>query len=449
MKDYFIGNQEFFKGIGKIRYEGSGSDNPLAFKFYNPEKIVAGKTMREHLRFSVAYWHSFCAGGSDQFGHDTIVFPWADPDPLTAARKKADAAFEFTTKMGFDYYCFHDADVAPQGSSASEYEKNYRIIAEFLKERQNATGVKLLWNTANVCSHPRYMNGTATNPDFNVITWAAMQVKNCLDVNVYLEGENYVFWGGREGYMSLLNTDMKREQEHLARFISLARDYGRKVGFKGPFLIEPKPMEPTKHQYDYDAATAIAFIRSAGLAGDFKCNIECNHATLAGHTFSHDLQVCADAGMLGSVDANRGDPQNGWDTDQFPNNVYETAEAMMIILKNGGFTSGGLNFDARIRRNSTDADDLFLAHIGAADTFALGLLIASDILADGKLEEMKKKRYSSFDSGSGAEFEKGKFTLSDLRDIAVKTGEPARISGKQELYENIINQYMFGNNQIR
>jgi len=444
MNGYFTGNEEYFKGIGKIAFEGKGSDNPLAFKFYNPGKVVAGKTMREHLRFSVAYWHSFCASGSDPFGSATLEFPWDQGDPMTAARKKADAAFEFATKMGMDYYCFHDADAAPEGASVAEYEKNLADIAGELKLRQEATGVKLLWNTANMFSHPRYMNGAATNPDFQVLARAAAQVKNCLDVNVLLGGENYVFWGGREGYMTLWNTDMKREQEHLTRFFNLAVEYGRKIGFKGTFLIEPKPMEPTKHQYDFDAATAIAFIRQAGLEKDFKCNIECNHATLAGHTFTHDLQVCADAGMLGSVDANRGDPQNGWDTDQFPSSIYETVEAMTVILKNGGLGSGGLNFDAKVRRNSTDREDLFIAHIGGMDAFALGLELADRIISDGKLDSLLKKRYASYDSGKGADFEAGKLSLSDLRNLAAGAGEPARISGKQEYIENLVNQYLFG-----
>ena len=438
MGDFFVGNEEYFKGIGKIGYEGKDSDNPLAFKFYNPDKVVAGKTMKEHLRFSVAYWHSFCATGSDPFGSATLVFPWDKGDAMTAAKRKADAAFEFSTKMGMGYYCFHDADASPEGSSLAEYEKNLMEIAGVLKERQAATGVKLLWNTANMFSHPRYMNGAASNPDFNVLAWAGAQVKNCLDVNVMLGGENYVFWGGREGYMSLLNTDMKREQEHIARFFTMARDYGRKIGFKGTFLIEPN-----KHQYDFDAATAIAFIRQAGLEKDFKCNIECNHATLAGHSFSHDLQVCADAGLLGSVDANRGDAQNGWDTDQFPNSIYETTEAMMIILKNGGLGSGGLNFDAKVRRNSTDREDLFLAHIGGMDAFALGLELADKIISDGKLDSMLKKRYASYDSGKGAEYEAGKLNLEDLRNLAAAAGEPATVSGKQEYIENLLNQYLF------
>ncbi|MBI9103675.1 MAG: xylose isomerase [Spirochaetales bacterium] len=443
MSNYFTGNEEFFKGIGKVGYEGKGSDNPLAFKFYDPDKVVAGKTMKEHLRFSVAYWHSFCATGTDPFGPGTIVHPWDDADPMTAAMKKADAAFEFTTKMGIDYYCFHDVDASPDSDNLAEYEKNYKTTAEYLKKLQDATGVKLLWNTSNVFSNPIFMNGAASNPDFNVLARAAAQVKNSLDYNVMLGGANYVFWGGREGYMSLLNTDMKREKEHIAQFFTMARDYGRKIGFKGTFLIEPKPMEPTKHQYDFDAETAIGFLKANGLAEDFKCNIEANHATLAGHTFTHDLQVCADEGMLGSVDANKGDPQNGWDTDEFPTSIYETTEAMMVILKQGGLGNGGLNFDAKIRRNSTDMEDLFIAHIGGMDVFALGLEMADKIITDGKFDRMMKERYASFDSGKGAEFEAGKMSLEDLRDYAAAAGTPAQISGKQELLESMVNQYLF------
>lgn len=442
MKDYFVGNTEYFKGIGKIQYEGAKSDNPLAFKFYDPKKIVRGKTMEDHLRFSVAYWHSFCADGTDPFGRATQTYPWRDSNPSRNARNKAEAAFEFITKLGAPYYAFHDADVAYDGETAAEYEKYYLEIAEYLKELQKATGVKLLWNTSNLFSHPRYMNGAATNPEFNVLTRAALQVKTNLDVNVTLGGEGYTFWGGREGYMSLWNTDMKREEEHLGIFFRLARDYGRSIGFKGTFYIEPKPMEPSKHQYDFDAATAIAFIRKYDLQDDFKCNIENNHATLAGHTFAHDLQVCVDNGMLGSVDANQGDRQNGWDTDEFPSDVYETTEAMLIILRNGGLHSGGLNFDAKRRRNSTDLSDMFISHIGGMDAFALGLLAADKILSDGKIDAMKKERYSSFDSGDGANYEKGLFTLEQLADLGRKASTPL-ISGKQELLNNLVNQYLF------
>ena len=435
---------EYFKGIGKIQYEGPKSKNPLAFKFYDADKVINGKTMKEHLRFAIAYWHSFCADGTDMFGSSTMTYPWNDaPDKLSAAYKKADAAFEFFTKIGAPYYCFHDVDIVKDSESAIEYEENYHKVAKVLKEHQEETGVKLLWNTANVFNHPRYMNGAATNPEFDIVSRAAHQIKTCLDVNVELGGENYVFWGGREGYMTLLNTDMKRELEHMGTFFRMARDYGRKIGFTGTFLIEPKPMEPTKHQYDFDAATAIAFIRQNGLENDFKCNIEANHATLAGHTFDHDLWVCVTNGMLGSVDANQGDAQNGWDTDEFPSNVYSTTLAMRAILKNGGLHSGGLNFDAKRRRNSTDMEDLFIAHIGGMDSFALGLETAAKIEADGVFDNLLKERYSSFDSGLGKKFEEGKMDLAELADIG-KTAKTPLVSGKQEMLNNMLNEYLFG-----
>ena len=440
---YFVGEQEYFKGIGKIEFEGKGSKNPLAFKYYDAKKKIAGKTMEEHLRFATAYWHSFCADGTDPFGNSTIDFPFRKADKYANAIAKADAAFEFFTKLGTPFYCFHDIDASPDYEAVSEYEKTYHKIADELLVRQKASGIKLLWNTANVFSHPNYMNGAATNPDFNVVARAAVQVKNSLDVNVKLGGANYVFWGGREGYMSLLNTDMKREQEHLARFLTMARDYGRSIGFKGTFLIEPKPMEPTKHQYDYDAATTIGFLKNWGLEHDFKCNIEANHATLAGHTFSHDLQVCADHGMLGSVDANQGDSINGWDTDEFPTNIYETTQAMLVILRNGGLGNGGLNFDAKRRRNSTDLEDLFIAHIGGMDSFALGLEVAGKILEDGVIDSFVKERYSSFDQGEGKKFEDGKLGLAELAEL----GRAAKIekkSGKQEYLNNLLNSYLFG-----
>ncbi len=442
MSDYFIGDEEYFKGIGKIRFEGKGTDNPLAFRYYDPERIVAGKKMKDHLRFAVAYWHSFCADGTDMFGKPTLVFPWSDSDPLTAARKKADAAFEFFTKIGAPYYCFHDVDIVSEDENAGKYVENYLKAASFLKQRQEETGVKLLWNTANVFGNPRYMNGAASNPDFDVVARAALQVKTCLDVNVLLGGENYVFWGGREGYMTLLNTDMKREKDHIGEFFRMARDYGRRIGFKGTFLIEPKPMEPTKHQYDYDAETAIAFIKAQGLEKDFKCNIEANHATLAGHTFAHDLQVCADNGMLGSVDANQGDQFNGWDTDEFPSNVYDTALAMLVILRDGGLR-GGLNFDAKRRRNSTDMEDLFIAHIGGMDAFALGLIAADRIISDGKIDDFIRNRYSSFESGMGKKFERGELDLVTLADYGAKVNPRLR-SGKQEYLNNLLNSYLFG-----
>lgn len=440
---YFIGEQEYYKGIGKIEYEGKKSRNPLAYKHYDAKRVIAGKTMEEHLRFAVAYWHSFCANGSDPFGNPTIDFPFAKADRFEYAMAKADAAFEFVTKIGAPFYCFHDIDASPDHDDVAAYERDYQKVAEALLARQKASGVRLLWNTANVFSHPRYMNGAATNPDFNVVSRAAVQVKNSLDVNVMLGGENYVFWGGREGYMSLLNTDMKREQEHLARFLMMARDYGRSIGFKGTFLIEPKPMEPTKHQYDYDAATTIAFIEHWGLEKDFKCNIEANHATLAGHSFAHDLQVCADRGLLGSVDANQGDLFNGWDTDEFPTNIYDTVQAMLVILNAGGLGNGGLNFDAKIRRNSTDPEDLFIAHIGGMDSFALGLEIAQEIIDDGVLADFVANRYSSFDSGEGKRFAEGNMTLAELAELG-KGAKIEKRSGKQEYLNNLLNSYLFG-----
>jgi len=439
----FIGEREYFPGIGTITYEGRESDNPLAFKFYDPDKRVGDKTMEEHLRFAVCYWHTFCAKGSDPFGGDTRVFEWNEPaDPIDAARAKMDAAFEVFTKLGVPYYCFHDRDMAPEGSSVAESEKNLQTLVDLAKERQQETGMKLLWGTANVFSHPRYMNGASTNPDFAVLAHAAAQVKAALDATVELGGENYVFWGGREGYASLLNTDTRREQEHLARFLQLARDYGRSIGFEGTFLIEPKPMEPTKHQYDFDAQTVIGFLRHQGLAGDFKVNVEANHATLAGHSFGHELQMCADAGLLGSIDANRGDPQNGWDTDQFPTDLYDAVHAMMVVLDDGGLKTGGLNFDAKVRRESVDMEDIFIGHIGGMDTFARGLEVAHRIRENSALVARKRERYASFDTGNGARFERGELDLADLRDLAAASGEPDCRSGKQEWYENVINQYL-------
>lgn len=433
----------YFPNIDKIPFEGKDSDNPMAFRFYDENRIIAGKTMKEHFKFSIAYWHSFCGTGGDPFGPGTITHPWdADPDPVQRAKDKMDAAFEFITKIGAPYYCFHDVDLIDEGKDIAEYEERMKIIVEYAKQKQAETGVKLLWGTANVFSNPRYMNGASTNPDFDVLAYAATQVKNSIDATIALGGENYVFWGGREGYMSLLNTDMKRETDHLAQFLKMARDYARKNGFKGTFFIEPKPMEPTKHQYDYDAATVIGFLRHHGLDKDFKLNIEVNHATLAGHTFQHELQVCADAGMLGSIDANRGDYQNGWDTDQFAMNLQEMTEAMLVILNSDGIQGGGVNFDAKIRRNSTDADDLFLAHIGSMDAFARGMLIANDILEKSDYLERRKNRYASYDSGKGKAFEDGALTLEDLRNYAADKGEPAMTSGKQEYFENLLNRFI-------
>ncbi len=438
-----LGKKEYFQGINQIKFEGKESKNPLAFKWYDPERVVAGKKMADHFRFATAYWHSFGNTGGDPFGPGTKDFVWNKPkDAVEKAKAKMDAAFEFITKLGTPFYCFHDFDIVDEGSSIAESDKRIETIVEYAKEKQEASGVKLLWGTSNLFSNKRYMNGAATNPDFNVIAYGGTQVKRTLDATIKLGGENYVFWGGREGYFSLLNTDMKREKSHLATFLKMARDYGRKQGFKGTFLIEPKPMEPTKHQYDYDTETVIGFLYQNGLTDDFKLNIEVNHATLAGHTFQHELQAAADAGLLGSIDANRGDYQNGWDTDQFPVNIYETVEAMLVILQSGGLKTGGVNFDAKTRRSSTDPDDIFIAHISGMDTFARALIIADKILTDSDYLALRKNRYSSFDTGAGADFENGKLTLDDLRKHTENNGEPVQTSGKQELYESIINNYL-------
>lgn len=437
------GQTEFFKGIPQIKFEGTGSDNPLAFRWYDENRVVAGKNMKEWLRFACAYWHSFVGSGADPFGEATHIFPWdKKSDAVEKAKDKADAAFEFMTKLGLPFYCFHDVDAVEYGNDIKENDRRLQAITAYFAEKQKASGIKLLWATANLFSNRRYMNGASTNPDFHVLTHGAAQVKAALDATIALGGENYVFWGGREGYMSLLNTNMKREKEHLAGFLHAAKDYARKNGFKGTFFIEPKPCEPSKHQYDYDSETVIGFLRQYDLLNDFKINIEVNHATLAGHTFQHELQVAADAGMLGSMDANRGDYQNGWDTDQFPNNINELAEAMLVIIEAGGFAGGGINFDAKIRRNSTDPADLFYAHIGGMDAFARSLIVADDILQKSDYKKIRKERYASFDSGKGKEFENGKLSLEDLRAYAIENGEPALISGKQEYLENIVNRYI-------
>jgi xylose isomerase len=433
----------YFKNISRIKYEGVESNNPLAFRWYDENKLVAGKTMKEHFRFACAYWHSFNGNGSDPFGGPTHFFPWDESnDPVTRAYAKADAAFEFISKLGLPYYCFHDVDAIDYTDDVRENEKRIQTITAYLKQKQEETGVKLLWGTANLFSHKRYMNGAATNPDFHVLAHAGAQVKAALDATIALKGENYVFWGGREGYMSLLNTNMKKELDHLARFLHTCKDYARQNGFKGTFFIEPKPCEPTKHQYDYDAATVISFLRQYDLMNDFKLNLEVNHATLAGHTFQHELQVAADAGLLGSMDANRGDYQNGWDTDQFPININELAECMLVILEAGGFKGGGINFDAKVRRNSTDPEDLFHAHIGGMDAFARALIIADNVLQRSDYKKFRQERYASFDSGRGKDFENGKLSLEDLRTYAIEHGEPETRSGRQEYLENIINMFI-------
>lgn len=435
---FFKGSKEYFPEIGQIKYEGPESKNPLAFKYYDAEKVVMGKKMKDWLKFTVAYWHSFCADGGDPFGSGTREFTWKTPE------EKVDAAFEFITKLGCGYYAWHDRDICPEGTSPADSEKKLSHITDLLLERQKETGVKLLWGTANVFNNPRYMNGAATNPDFDVVAQAASQIKAAIDNTIKLGGAGYTFWGGREGYMSLLNTDMKAEKEHLAMMLTLARDYARKQGFTGCFYIEPKPMEPTKHQYDYDSETVIGFLRAHGLDKDFKLNIEANHAELAGHEFAHELTVCVDNGMLGSIDANRGDPVNGWDTDQFPVSIYETTQAMLQVIRMGGFTTGGLNFDAKVRRNSVAPEDLFIAHIGGMDIFARGLEKAVQLIEDRRIPSMLKERYASFESGNGKAFAEGKLTLDQVASFAKPYEQVAKTSGKQELYENILNQICLG-----
>ncbi len=433
----------YFKAIPQIKFEGRETDNPFAFRWYDENKVVAGKTLKDHFKFAVAYWHSFVGSGADPFGEPTHLFPWDNyGDALEKAHAKMDAAFEFITKMSIPYYCFHDVDVVDYTSDVVDNERRLQTMVQYAAQKQADTGVKLLWGTANLFSNRRYMNGAATNPDFHVLAHGAAQVKAALDATIELGGENYVFWGGREGYMSLLNTNMKREKENLARFLHTAKDYARRNGFKGTFFIEPKPAEPSKHQYDFDCETVIGFLRQHDLLNDFKINIEVNHATLAGHTFTHELQVAADAGVLGSVDANRGDYQNGWDTDQFPNDLNELTEAMLIFLEAGGLQGGGVNFDAKIRRNSTDAADLVYAHIGGMDTFARALITADAVLQKSEYKKFRQERYASYDSGKGKEFREGKLSLEDLRDFAIQNGEPEMRSGRQEWLENIINRYI-------
>ena len=437
-----MATKEFFPGIGKIQFEGKESRNPMAFRYYDANKVVLGKTMAEWLKFSMAWWHTLCAEGADQFGGGTKTFPWNGAAcPVQAAKDKVDAGFEFMQKMGIEYYCFHDVDLVDEGADVEEYEARLKEVVAYLKEKQAETGIKLLWGTANVFGNKRYMNGAATNPDFDVVARAAVQIKNAIDATIELGGTNYVFWGGREGYMSLLNTDQKREKEHLAMMLTLARDYARSKGFTGTFLIEPKPMEPTKHQYDVDTETVIGFLKAHGLDKDFKVNIEVNHATLAGHTFEHELACAVDAGMLGSIDANRGDYQNGWDTDQFPIDSFDLTQAMMQIIRNGGLGNGGTNFDAKTRRNSTDLEDIFIAHIAAMDAMARALENAAALLEESPLCKMVAERYASFDDGLGKKFENGELTLEDVYAYGKEVNEPKQTSGKQELYEAILNMY--------
>ncbi|MBQ9561160.1 MAG: xylose isomerase [Prevotella sp.] len=434
--------KEYFPQIGKIPFEGTESKNPMAFHYYDAERVVAGKKMKDWMRFAMAWWHTLCAEGADQFGGGTKKFPWNQgADAVEIAKNKADAGFEIMQKLGIEYYCFHDVDLVSEGCSIAEYEANLKAITDYLLEKQKETGIKLLWSTANVFGNARYMNGASTNPDFDVVARAIVQIKNAIDAGIKLGAENYVFWGGREGYMSLLNTDQRREKEHMATMLTMARDYARSKGFNGNFLIEPKPMEPSKHQYDVDTETVIGFLKAHGLDKDFKVNIEVNHATLAGHTFEHELACAVDAGMLGSIDANRGDAQNGWDTDQFPIDNYELTQAWMQIVRNGGIAPGGTNFDAKTRRNSTDLDDIIIAHISGMDACARALLNAVDIMENSPIPQMLKERYASFDSGIGKDFEDGKLTLEQVYEYGKKVEEPQLTSGKQELYETIVALY--------
>ncbi|MCX4368894.1 MAG: xylose isomerase [Duncaniella sp.] len=434
--------KEYFPTIGKIKFEGKDSKNPLAYRYYDAEKVILGKPMKEWLKFAMAWWHTLCAEGGDQFGTGTKTFPWNEgSDPMTIAKQKADAGFEVMEKLGIEYFCFHDTDLIGDLGDIDGYEARMKEIVEYLQGKMAATGIKNLWGTANVFGNGRYMNGAATNPDFDVVARAAVQIKNAIDATIALGGQNYVFWGGREGYMSLLNTDQKREKEHLATMLRIARDYARSKGFTGTFLIEPKPMEPSKHQYDVDTETVIGFLKAHGLENDFKVNIEVNHATLAGHTFEHELCVAVDNNMLGSIDANRGDYQNGWDTDQFPIDNYELTQAMMQIIRNGGLGNGGTNFDAKTRRNSTDLEDIFIAHIAGMDAMARALESAAAMLEESPYKAMLAERYASFDGGKGKEFEEGKLTLEDVVAYAKTQPEPKVTSGKQELYEAILNMY--------
>ena len=438
-----IGRQEYFPKIGKIEYKGADSTDPLSFRYYDAERVINGKKMKDHFRFATCYWHTFCGNGGDPFGAGTKVYPWDNSnDPMDAAADRLDAAFEFFTKLGTSFYCFHDRDLAPEGNSPKDSLNNLKRLTKLASQKQEDSGVRLLWGTANLFSHPRYMNGAATNPDFQVITHAASQVKGAIDATIELGGENYVFWGGREGYSSLINTNMKKELDHLAIFLKKAKEYGRDNGFEGTFLIEPKPMEPSKHQYDFDVASVVAFLKHYDLDNDFKINIENNHATLAGHTFSHEVQSAFDYGLFGSLDINQGDPQNGWDTDEFLHNIYDAVHLMLVILQESGLGSGGMNFDAKTRRNSTDLEDIFIGHINSMDTLARGLIIADKILNDSEYLELKHNRYTSFFDNDGKSFSDGKMSLNELSKLASEIPEQDVISGKQEKFEALINRYI-------
>lgn len=433
----------YFPNVPKVKYEGKDSQSPFSFKYYDAKRVIHGKTMEEHLKFAMSWWHTMVAGGTDPFGDITMDRSYGKQDPMDIAKARADAAFEFMTKLGIKYFCFHDVDIAPQGKDYLETRKNFHEMVEYIESKMKNTDIKLLWGTANVFSHPRYMHGAGTSPNADSFAYAASQIKNAIDATIKLGGTGYVFWGGREGYETLLNTDMEFELDNMARLMRLAVDYGREKGFKGDFYIEPKPKEPTKHQYDFDSATVLAFLRKYGLENDFKLNIEANHATLAGHTFQHELATARINGVFGSVDANQGDPALGWDTDQFPTDVYSATLAMYEIIKAGGFTNGGLNFDAKVRRSSFEFDDLALGYIAGMDTFALALIKAYEIIEDGRIEEFKKARYSSYDTGIGRRIVEGKISLAELEEYTIENGEVTMESGKQEYLESVLNNILF------
>ncbi len=437
--------KSYFASIPQIQYEGPKSKNPLAFRFYNPDEMIAGKPMREQLKFALAYWHTLCADGTDMFGRGTFVKDFGASDPMEIARRKADAAFELMEKLAIDYFCFHDRDIAPEAETLAETNARLDEIADVLEKKIKESGKKLLWGTANCFNHPRYMHGAGTAPNADVFAFAAAQIKKAVEITTRLGGTGYVFWGGREGYETLLNTDMGLELDNMARLMRMTVDYARSIGFTGDFYIEPKPKEPTKHQYDFDASTVLAFLRKYGLDKDFKLNIEANHATLAGHTFQHELRVARVNGAFGSIDANQGDMLLGWDTDQYPTNVYETTLCMWEVLKAGGFTNGGLNFDAKTRRGSYEPEDIVYAFIAGMDAFALGLRAADRLIADGRLDEFTENRYASWKTGIGAEILSGKATMEQLEQYALKMGEVrTNTSGRQEYLENIVNSVMFG-----
>ena len=437
---------EFFKSIPKIQYEGATTANPLAFRFYNPDEVIGGKTMREQLRFAVSYWHTMCAGGTDMFGSETLIKNYGATDPMEIAKNKARAAFELMEKLGIDYYCFHDRDIAPEAATLKETNARLDVITDLLEELMKESGKKVLWGTANCFGNPRYMHGAGTAPNADVFAFAAAQIKKALEITTRLNGEGYVFWGGREGYETLLNTDMALEQDNMARLMRMAVDYARSIGFTGDFYIEPKPKEPTKHQYDFDAATVLAFLRKYGLDKDFKLNIEANHATLAGHTFQHELRVARDNGAFGSIDANQGDPMLGWDTDQFPTNIYDTTLCMYEVIKAGGFTNGGLNFDAKARRQSNTFEDVLLAYIAGMDAFALGLIKAYAIIEDGRIDKFIASRYASYNEGIGKSMREGKETLESLAAYAANLKNVIPTSGRQEYLESVMNDILFSGN---